>query len=52
MLTSFQQAISFLIENGILNEFKSRVVAINQETITQNWFNQYEFNAIVERFEY
>jgi hypothetical protein len=51
MLTSFQQAVSFLIEHGIFNEFQSRVVAINDETNHQNWSNQYEFNAIVERFE-
>ncbi len=52
MLTSFQQAISFLIENEILNEFKDRVVAVKEATIEQNWVNQYEFNAIIERFEY
>lgn len=52
MLTSFQQTISFLMEHGILIEFQSRVVAIKDETIQQNWVNQYEFNAVVERFEY
>lgn len=52
MLTSFQQAISFLIKNGILEEFKSRVVAIKEQAILQNWLNQYEFNALIERFEY
>ncbi len=52
MLTSFVQANSFLIENGILYEFKSRVVAIQQETENQNWSNKYEFNSIVERFDY
>jgi hypothetical protein len=52
MLTSFQQAISFLISNGILEDFKSRVVAIKEEAIRQNWHNQYEFNALIERFEY
>jgi hypothetical protein len=52
MLTSFNQAISFLIEKGILIDFQSRVVAIKDETLTQNWSNHYEFNAIVERFEY
>lgn len=52
MLSSFQQAISFLIENRILNDFKSRVVAINNFAVQQNWVNAYEFNAIVERFEY
>ncbi|MDN3677134.1 DUF6155 family protein [Flavobacterium paronense] len=52
MLSSFQQAISFMMGHGILSEFQSRVVAIKDETICQNWLNQYEFNAIVERFEY
>lgn len=52
MLTSFQQTIRFLMEHGILSEFQSRVVAIKDETIQQNWVNQYEFNAVIERFEY
>ncbi len=52
MLTSYEQAVSFLIQNGILADFKSRVVAIKEETLTQNWVNSYEFNAIVERLEY
>ena len=52
MLTSFQQTVSFLMEHGILSEFQSRVVGIKDETILQNWINQYEFSAIVERFEY
>lgn len=52
MLNSFEQAIAFMIEKGILSEFKSRVVAISTETLAQNWMNYYEFNAIVERFDY
>lgn len=52
MLTSFQQTIRFLMEHGILSEFQRRVVAIKDETIQQNWVNQYEFNAVIERFEY
>jgi Family of unknown function (DUF6155) len=52
MLNSFEQAISFMIEKGILSEFKSRVVAISAETLTQDWMNHYEFNAIIERFDY
>jgi hypothetical protein len=52
MLNSFSQAISFLIEKGILSDFESRVVAIKDESLLQNWGNHYEFNAIVERFEY
>jgi putative NIF3 family GTP cyclohydrolase 1 type 2 len=52
MLNSFEQAVIFLIANGILNEFLSRIIAINNETIQQNWYNKPEFNAIVERLEY
>ena len=52
MLSSYEQAIRFMIEKGILNEFQNRVEAIKEETIRQDWFNQYEFIAITERFEY
>ena len=52
MLSSFEQAIKFMIANGILDEFKSRIISISDETRQQNWFNKEEFNAIVERFEY
>lgn len=52
MLTSFNQLISFLIEKSILKEFESRVVAVKNETIAQNWINAPEFNAVVERFDY
>lgn len=52
MFNSFEQAVIFMIANGILNEFKSRIVAINNGTIKQDWFNKQEFEAIVERFEY
>ncbi len=52
MLTSYEQAIAFLMDKGILDEFKNRLVAINQETISQKWSNKYEFNAILERLDY
>jgi hypothetical protein len=52
MLNSFEQSISFMIEKGILYEFKSRVVAIQKETEVQKWHNLLEFHAIVERFDY
>lgn len=51
MLNSFEQVICFMIEKGILYEFKSRVEAINQQVTHQNWENKYEFQAIIERFE-
>lgn len=52
MINSFEQAVSFMIEKGILYEFKSRVVAIQSESEAQKWPNFYEFNAVVERFNY
>jgi hypothetical protein len=52
MLNSFQQAVKFMIANGILTEFKPRLIAINNETMHQKWFNHPEFDAIMERLEY
>ena len=51
-LNSFEQAISYMIENGILYEFQNRVIAIKNETVAHEWINFFEFNAIVERFDY
>jgi len=52
MLNYFQQAVSFMIENRILYDFKNRVEAIRAETENQDWFNVFEFNSIVEKFDY
>ena len=52
MLSSFEQSVRFMIATGILEDFKSRIVAISKETTQQNWFNKEEFNAIIDRFEY
>jgi hypothetical protein len=51
MFNSFDQAVVFLISNGMLNEFKSRIHSIHNETIEQKWFNEPEFNAVIERLE-
>ncbi|MDD5151432.1 MAG: DUF6155 family protein [Flavobacterium sp.] len=51
MFNSFEQAVKFMIANGILEEFKPRILAINNETTQQNWFNKEEFTAIIERLE-
>ncbi len=52
MLNSLEQAVSFMIEKGILYEFQARVIAIKDQSISQNWPNCNQFNAIVERFDY
>lgn len=51
MFSSFEQAIKFMIANGILKEFMPRIIGINKEVVEQNWFNKDEFNAILERFD-
>jgi len=51
MLNSYGQAVSFLIANGIVNEFKARIIAINNQSIAQNWYNAPEFETILERLE-
>ena len=52
MLNSYQMAVSFVIEKGILDHFRKRVEALNLEAIRLNWPNNYQFNAIVERLQY
>lgn len=52
MLNSFEQAVSFMIAHGVLDEFKSRIVGICNESQTQNWYNKESFSAVIERFEY
>jgi hypothetical protein len=52
MLNSFEKAIAFMIEKGVLYEFKSRAVAIQKEVERQCWPNRHDFNAIIERFDY
>ena len=47
MLNSFDQAVQFLIKNGILSEFRSRLNAIFQETIEQKWKNKKDFLQII-----
>ncbi|MNF22666.1 hypothetical protein D3C85_124720 [compost metagenome] len=52
MFNSFEQAVTFLISNGILPEFKKRIIAIHDETVAQKWKNKPEFQAIIERLDY
>jgi hypothetical protein len=52
MFNSFEQAIEFIISNGIYAEFKTRIGSIFQETVDQKWINQYEFERIISRLEF
>ncbi|GGA72498.1 hypothetical protein GCM10008015_11460 [Flavobacterium palustre] len=49
MHNSFDQAVQFLIANGILSEFKRRINAIYDEILQQKWKNSSDFLLIMER---
>lgn len=51
IFTAYQQAVNFMLENGILNEFLDRVLEIKEEANRQKWMNTYEFNAFVEKVD-
>ena len=52
MFNSFEQAVEFIISNGIYADFKTRIGSIFQETVDQKWINQYEFERIISRLEF
>jgi Family of unknown function (DUF6155) len=52
MFNSFEQAVKFIISNGIYVEFKTRIGSIFQETVDQKWINQFEFERIISRLEF
>ncbi len=52
ILTSYEQAIRFVLEKEIYSEFSVRISKIQEVAVKQDWANQNEFTAIVERFEY
>ena len=52
ILNSFEQAVNFVISNGILYDFKDRILAVKQETIQQKLKNKYDFEAILEKIDF
>ncbi|MRX69934.1 hypothetical protein SAMN06265349_101138 [Flavobacterium resistens] len=51
IFNSFEQAVNFLISNGILTEYKARIIAIHDETVQQKWKNKYDFEAILDKID-
>lgn len=51
IFNSFEQAVNFSISNGILSDFRERIIAIEQETIQQKWKNKYDFKAILDKID-
>ena len=51
ILNSFEQAVNFIISNGILSEFKARILEIQKQTIQQKWKNKYDFETILDKID-
>ncbi|APG59603.1 DUF6155 family protein [Christiangramia salexigens] len=47
---SQEQAVNYVIEQGILPEFLNRIQKINAEAVSQNWSNSYLFERINDQF--
>jgi 3-phosphoglycerate kinase len=52
MLNSYEQAIVFCVEKGVIDDFKNRAELILIETTTQKWPNAYQFQTVAERYFY
>lgn len=48
---SFEQAVNYVIANGILPDYRSRIGAIYQEASRQKWENRYEFERVMEQLD-
>jgi hypothetical protein len=48
MYDSFVQALNFIVLNGILPDFKSRIQSIITEVELQNWYNLADFKTNIE----
>jgi len=51
MHNSFDQALKFIISNGIISEFKNRLIAICDEVLQQKWKNSSDFKSSIALLE-
>ncbi|MFO7719801.1 MAG: DUF6155 family protein [Gillisia sp.] len=51
MFRSFEQAVEYIIQNGLTGEFAERILKIKQESKTQEWSNFERFEHLMDRFE-
>jgi putative NIF3 family GTP cyclohydrolase 1 type 2 len=51
MFNSFEQAVNFIISNGIIAEFKTRIKEIYHRASVQKWYNEPDFERIIEQFD-
>ncbi len=51
MLNSFEQLVKYCIENGMVSEFKDRILEIKNTAFRQNWENREEFERLFDLVE-
>ncbi|MBI9069390.1 MAG: hypothetical protein JEZ09_18980 [Salinivirgaceae bacterium] len=48
MLKSFQEAVSYIYDNGLFKTMQPRIDKIVDEAVDQNWFNWKGFDAVLQ----
>jgi hypothetical protein len=51
MFNSFEQAVNFIISNGIVAEFKTRIREVHRQASLQKWYNEPDFKTLIEQFD-
>jgi len=49
MLKSFEEALTYTSDNGLLKEFSSRIEKIADESSIQRWFNKESFVKLIDQ---
>jgi ADP-dependent phosphofructokinase/glucokinase len=51
MLNSFEQLVKYSIENGMVSEFKERILHIKDNAFKQNWENKEELERLFDAID-
>lgn len=51
MYKSFEQAVNFIIQNGLTSQFVVRILKVREEAKFQRWSNSAKFEALLDKFE-
>ena len=51
ILNSFEQVVSYVISNGIITDFKPRILDVFNEVNRQKWENRFDFERVIEKFD-
>jgi len=51
MLNSFEQVVKYSIENGMVSEFKERILHIKDNAFKQNWENKEELERVFDAID-